>query len=83
MSDEGEITKRDLAMVIKEFKQEEATAKKQMAANLYGSVWDTLGTEATDPDISEAEAEEILSNYPYDGDIATGEWQSEAGSSEN
>jgi len=75
MSDADEITKRDLAMMVKIYKQDDITPQTQMAANMIGTVWEAVGADATDPELSEAEADEILSQFPYDGDIETGEWR--------
>jgi len=46
-----------------------------MMANVLGSVWEAIGEPETDPDISDAEAEALLSAFPINGDVTTGEWE--------
>lgn len=74
MSDAGEVSKEDFAAFLRDLKREDCTAERLMMANVLGSVWEAIGDPETDPDIGPAEADILLSEFPVEGDVKTGEW---------
>jgi hypothetical protein len=74
---EPAISKREIAQFIKDVTDGDMDAgdgisQSVLAANMMWSLWDTLGESDTDPDISDEEAEEILSQMPLDYDDVAG-----------
>lgn len=73
MSEEGVITKLDVAQLLKDLKEEDlepgdGIAQRQLLVNTTWSVWDQLGAVETNPSVSEEEADELLEEMPVSFD---------------
>jgi hypothetical protein len=75
MSSPNDIDKRDLAQMVMSMKDNDSTAQSVLIQNVVHSLWDSYGTVETDPDISDDDAEQILSELPvtYESESGTEE----------
>lgn len=69
MSEKGVMSKRDVAQLVKDLKEEDmepgsGIAQRVMGANVVWSVWNQIGPIETKPEVSEEEADELLAELP-------------------
>lgn len=80
MSEKGTMTKKDVAQMVKDLKEEDmepgsGIAQRVMGVNVVWSVWNQIGPVETDPDVSTEEADELLAELPisYEEYIESGD----------
>jgi len=65
MSNSNQIDKRDLASFVEHLKDSDRSeATKQASVNVIYSLWDSLGTVETSPELDDSDADEILAELP-------------------
>ena len=73
MSDTETISKTDLAAYVQKITQQPPNAQRVMMVNIVFSFWDAIATDDVETDLTEEQADEILSKLPAEY-VDSGQW---------
>jgi hypothetical protein len=68
MSETGVITKQDLAEMVVQARRQKSVANTVLLCNLVHALWTEFGAVERENSLSEKEADQILSELPYEYD---------------